>query len=226
MNRFYRFILLFSIVAAIIFLPQNAQAQLPTLVSTNSTYSNQLSAEDLFKRGVYEALIGNYKLAIEDFTQVISLRPHDATAYTNQGLARAAIGDRFGAIADFNQALDLNPDLQVGYYNRGYVRFGLQDYQGAIADFDRAIQIDPQDVNAYHCRCLVRHQMGDKHGEVEDLKTAAELYLKGGKLDEYKGLLNVIKQLHSSKSTHILHQYPIEAEPLSNRSQAEPGNEA
>lgn len=195
MSRFYRFILLLGIVAAIIFLPQNAQAQLPTLVSTNSTYSNQLSAEDLFKRGVYEALIGNYKLAIEDFTQVISLRPNDATTYANQGLARFAIGDRFGAIADFNQALDLNPDLQVGYYNRGYVRFGLQDYQGAIADFDRAIQIDPQDVNAYHCRCLVRHQMGDKQGEVEDLKTAAELYLKGGKLDEYKGLLNVIKQL-------------------------------
>lgn len=187
MNRLYRIIFIFSIVAAMIFLPQPGWAE----------QISAMNVEDLFKRGVYEALIGNYKVAIEDFKQVIHIRPNDATAYANKGLARAAIGEQKGAIADFNQALHLNPNLEVAYYNRGYIRFELQDYQGALADFNQAIAIDPQNADAYHCRCLVRHQLGDMQGVVEDLHTSSELYLKRGNLDKYESLLNVIKQLHS-----------------------------
>lgn len=192
MNFLYRIVLILSLVAAMIFLPQPAIAE-----------QSSVNAEELFKRGVYEALIGNYKEAIADFTQVIQLRPDDATAYVNEGIARAAIGDAKRAIADFNSALRLNPDLEVAYYNRGFVRFKLQDYQGALADFNHAIAIAPQNADAYHCRCLVRHHLGDMQGVAEDLHTAADLYLKAGKLDEYKGLLNVIKIFYSSKNVAI-----------------------
>lgn len=198
MNLLYRTIFIFSVAVAILFLPQTAQAQPSSMLTeTNINQTNQLTAEDLFKRGVYEALIGNYKVAIEDFNQVIHIRPNDATAYANKGLARAVIGEQKGAIADFNQALHLNPDLEVAYYNRGYIRFELQDYQGALADFNQAIAIDPQNADAYHCRCLVRSQLGDMRGVVEDLHTSGELYLKRGNLDKYQSLLDVIKQLHS-----------------------------
>lgn len=192
MNFLYRIIFILSLVAAMIFLPQPAIAE-----------QSSVNAEELFKRGVYEALIGNYKLAIADFTQVIQLRPDDATAYANEGLARAAMGDFQGALADFNSALRLNPDLEVAYYNRGYVRFELKDYQSALVDFNRAIAIAPQNADAYHCRCLVRHKLGDMRGVAEDLHTAADLYFKAGKLDEYKGLLNVIKDFYSSKKLAI-----------------------
>lgn len=205
MSCLYRVILLFCIALAMLFSPQIAQAQqLSTPINLKGDRTIQRGAEDLFKRGVYEALIGNYPAAIENFTQVIHIRPDDATAYANQGLARAALGDRFGAIDDFNSALRLNPDLEVAYYNRGYVRFELQDYQGAIADFNRAIQIDPLKVEAYHCRCLVRHQLGDMQGVVEDLQTVEDLYLKLGKLEEYQGLLNNIKKLLSPDDSSIL----------------------
>lgn len=191
MNLLYRIILIFSLVAAMI-LPQ------PAIAGQSS-----VNADELFKRGVYEALIGNYKQAIASFTQVIHLRPDDATAYVNEGIARAAVGDIKGAIADFNSALRLNPDLEVAYYNRGYVRFELQDYQGALADFNRAIAIDPKNADAYHCRCLVRHQLGDMRGVAEDFHTTAELYLKAGKLDAYKGLLNVIRDFYSLTNVAI-----------------------
>ena len=195
-NCLYRIILIFSIVVAILFLPQTVQAQpLSTLADTNISHTNQLSADDLFKRGVYEALIGNYQVAIENFNQVIHIRPNDATAYANKGLARAAIGEKKGAIADFNSALHINPDLEFAYYNRGYIRFELQDYHGALTDFNQTIALDSQNADAYHCRCLVRHQLGDVRGVVEDLHTTAELYIKAGKLEKYESLLNVIKQL-------------------------------
>lgn len=204
MSCLYRVILIFCIAAAIMFLPPPAHAQQLSTLVPKGDHTIQQSAEDLFKRGVYEALTGNYLVAIEDFTQVIHLRPDDATAYINQGIARAAVGERQKAIEDFNSALRLNPDLEVAYYNRGYVRFELQDYPGAIADFNRAIHLNPQDVNAYHCRCLVRHQMGDMQGVVEDLHAAEDLYLKRGKLEEYQGLLNNIKKLYSSDDSSVL----------------------
>ena len=193
MNFIYRIILILSLATVIIFLPQPVQAEQLSFVN----------ADELFKRGVYQALMGNYKLAIADFTQVIQLRPDDATAYANEGLARAAMGDSKGAIADFNSALRLDPNLEVAHYNRGYVRFQLQDYQGALADFNRAIAIDPENAEAYHCRCLVRHQLGDIRGVAEDLHTTADLYLKTEKLDEYKGLLNVIKDIYSLNNATI-----------------------
>jgi tetratricopeptide (TPR) repeat protein len=192
MNFIYRIILILSLAGAIIFLPQPALAE-----------QSSVNADELFKRGVYQALMGNYRLAIADFTQVIQLRPDDATAYANEGLARAAMGDSKGAIADFNSALRLDPNLEVAHYNRGYVRFELQDYQGALLDLNRAIAINPENADAYHCRCLVRHQLGDMRGVAEDLHTTADLYLKAGKLDEYKGLLNVIKDIYSPKNAAI-----------------------
>jgi len=39
------------------------------LLTTNSTYTARLSAEDFFKRGVYKVLITDYRGAIDDFTQ-------------------------------------------------------------------------------------------------------------------------------------------------------------
>jgi len=63
------------------------------LLTTASTYTARLSAEDFFKRGVYKVFITDYRGAIDDFIQAIRLHPNDAKAYTNQGFARAALGD-------------------------------------------------------------------------------------------------------------------------------------
>ena len=40
-------------------------------------------------------------------------------------------------------------------------------------------------------------------GVAEDLHTTADLYLKAGKLDEYKGFLNIIKDIYSSNHIEI-----------------------
>jgi lipoprotein NlpI len=193
----YRVFLICCLALTILLFPVSAHAQ--PLANSGEAWShltNSHFVEDLFKRGVYQTLVGKYRVAIADFSQVILLQPDNATAYANRGLARAEEGDRQGALKDFDQALHLDPGLAIAYYNRGFTLSKLEDYRGAIADFDRAIRIDPEAVSAYHCRCLVRYKLGDMQGVAEDLRTATQIYLQRGKLDAYASLLAELKSLH------------------------------
>ncbi|MBD1899101.1 tetratricopeptide repeat protein [Trichocoleus sp. DQ-A3] len=206
MSRLSRKIVIFSIIFSIVMpllnSPSMAQAQPLQITLTASTDTDQMSAEDFFKRGVYEVLSGDYPEAIADLNQAIRLNPDNAQAYTNQGLARAALGDTQGAIADFSQAIEIDPSLALAYYNRGFVRSQLQDYPGAIEDFSQAIELNPQDGDAYHCRCLIHYTLGDKQGVRADFEKATDLYLQQGKRQQYQSLLQEIKELHSS--SHFL----------------------
>ena len=197
MSRIYRITIIFIIAAALLGLPLTALAEpAQTLPHMTKNYTAKLGAKDFFKSGVYKVLSKDYWGAIENFTEeAICLSPNDAQAYSNKGLAHAALGDQQGAIEDFNQALRLDPQLSITYYNRGFIRANLQDYQRAIEDFNQAIRFNPNNADAYHCRCLVHHVQGDKQGVIEDFQTAAALYLKQGKLEEYKVFLNNIKKL-------------------------------
>ncbi|MDV2992785.1 MAG: hypothetical protein N4J56_002439 [Chroococcidiopsis sp. SAG 2025] len=193
----YRVILICCVTFAVLLFPLNAQAQpAANTLEMHDHQTKSRSVEDLFKQGVYQTLVGKYRAAIADFSQVILLQPNNATAYANRGLARAAKGDRQDALKDFDRALSLNPDSAIAYYNRGFTLSKLEDDRGAIADFDRAIRIDPEDPSAYHCRCLVRYKLGDMVGVAEDLRTVAQMYLQRGKFDAYTSLLAELKSLH------------------------------
>ncbi|MBD2305840.1 tetratricopeptide repeat protein [Chroococcidiopsis sp. FACHB-1243] len=193
----YRVVIICCVTFAVLLFPLNAQAQpAANTLEMHNHQTKSRSVEDLFKRGVYQTLVGKYRTAIADFSQVILLQPNNATAYANRGLARAAKGDRQDALKDFDRALSLNPDSAIAYYNRGFTLSKLEDYHGAIADFDRAIRIDPEDPSAYHCRCLVRYKLGDMVGVAEDLRTVAQMYLQRGKFDAYTSLLAELKSLH------------------------------
>lgn len=196
MSCLYRIIFIFCMAAALIGLPLPSMAAPSQVITTaTNTFTPQLSASNLFQKGVDEILGGNYKEAIAALTQAIHLNPKDAKAYSNRGLVRAALRDLSGAMQDFNRALRLNPELATVYYNRGFVRSQMEDYQGAIADLSQAIRLNPQDADAYQCRCRVRYTVGDRQGMMEDLHKAVDIYRQKGELEQYQALVNNIKKL-------------------------------
>ena len=71
--------------------------------------------------------------------EAIELKPGDAYAYYNQGIAKDNTGDYKGAIADFTKYIELKPDGADAYYNRGNAKDNSGDYIGAIADFNKYI---------------------------------------------------------------------------------------
>ncbi len=131
---------------------------------------------DYICRGIAQHYgLGNYKNAIADYNQAISLAPKYGSTYVNRGNALYALGSYKSAIADYNQAIGLAPKNNFVYLNRGNARYALRDKKGAIADFNQAISLDPKSAIAYQSRGNIRYELGDKKAAIADYSQAISL---------------------------------------------------
>ncbi len=96
-----------------------------------------------------------YQHAIEDYNEVIRLKPDWAPAYVNRGNLYNGLGQYQMAIEDYNTAIGLRPDYAMAYNNRGIVYGELSQYQRAIEDYNTAIGLSPDYADAYSNRALV-----------------------------------------------------------------------
>jgi hypothetical protein len=80
-------------------------------------YNNYLAYSRL---GNIYGKLGQYQLAIENFTEVIRLKPDYYIAYNGRGISYERLGQYPLAIENFNKAIRLNPNYAEAYYNRGF----------------------------------------------------------------------------------------------------------
>ena len=71
---------------------------------------NQECAETYYNRGLAHAKNGELKLAIEDYTKAIELKPDYADAYYNRGGAWLRLGEREKAKSDLATARDMGSE--------------------------------------------------------------------------------------------------------------------
>lgn len=79
--------------------------------------------------------------------------------------------------------------------NQAIMKAQSGDNQGAIADLTAAIEMDKNLAVAYHYRGIVRVAMGDKPGAIADFQSAATLFQKQGKMNDYQIAVNAISYL-------------------------------
>ena len=87
------------------------------------------SEEDFFNQGIEKLQNGQYKEAIEDFTQAIEINSKYADAYFLRGCTHIELDDYQGAIADYTQTIQLVPDDADIYFMRGKAYITLDDYK-------------------------------------------------------------------------------------------------
>ncbi|MGK7873930.1 MAG: tetratricopeptide repeat protein [Xenococcaceae cyanobacterium] len=126
--------------------PSPTSSPLPTPSPTSSSTASQ-TAKDFFNQGYKKDEQGDYKGAIEDYTQAIRINPNYADAYNNRGLARYQLGEYQAAIEDYTQAIRINPNDADAYYSRGIARKNLGDKRRAISDFLQAAELYKQQGN-------------------------------------------------------------------------------
>ena len=134
-----------------------------------------ISAETYFIWGNIKYRSGDYKGALDDYTQALHLKPDDTEAYYNRGTAKIKLGQHFAAIQDFDMAIQLEPDLAEAYYNRGTAKQNLGQHFAAIQDFDMAIQLEPDDAIAYNDRGNAKHHLGQYSAAIQDFDMAIQL---------------------------------------------------
>jgi tetratricopeptide (TPR) repeat protein len=103
--------------------------------------------------------IGDMSLSIAFASEVIRIRPNNATAYNARGwVYMNGRKDSDRAIADYTEAIRLSPNFASAYNNRGLAYMnGRKDYDRAITDCTEAIRLSPNFADAYYARGAAYH---------------------------------------------------------------------
>jgi hypothetical protein len=81
--------------------------------------------------------IGEYKKAIEDYTEAIRLDPLYALGYHNRGVAYYQLGEYQEAIKDYDEAIRLDPLYASAYLNRYFAYYELGQHEKAAQDYKK-----------------------------------------------------------------------------------------
>jgi protein O-mannosyl-transferase len=127
-------------------------------------------------RGVAFAEGKNFKQAIADYDQAISIDPKHSEAYNNRGVSRAALKNYTDAKNDYNKAITLRPEYPDAYYNRGNSYIETKDTLSAIRDYSKVLSIYPNHTGALNNRGLARRAMKDYKGAMEDFDKAIKIF--------------------------------------------------
>jgi len=98
-------------------------------------------AELHFQRGTLLSEAGRFRLAIEDFSEVIRLEPKKMEGYRERAGAYYDLNDYQRAIADLTSAIGLDPKNADLYLERASAYANLDDHEKAEADFNRAEEL-------------------------------------------------------------------------------------
>jgi tetratricopeptide (TPR) repeat protein len=105
--------------------------------------------------------LGNYQLAIFNFSQYLNLQLDDTYAYYYRGISYERLNDLPHALEDLNRAIALKDDRGIFYRRRGRIAQLLGDFTSAMKDYDRAISLEPHMAQAYVNRADIYLNRGD-----------------------------------------------------------------
>ena len=161
-------------------LPEYRQEQANLRKKCTYIRSADQSCADLQKKAYYgrgfdNVILGNYKLAIDDFSKAIKLDSSFVEAYCARSFSYLKMGNYQNAMKDANRMVELDSDNYESYYLRSEVCIKIRDYQNALKDCTKAIELNPQHYQTYSSRGLVYFNLGNYELALRDMNKAIEI---------------------------------------------------
>jgi hypothetical protein len=135
-------------------------------------------AEAFFRRAVSYAQLGQRQRAINDYDEVIRIRPEAVAALNNRAYSTLKLGKPSQALPDVEQALKIAPQNPMVNSTRGEIRQALGDRESAMRDHEEALALGGMFfVKLYQCSLrLARLYHGPVDGIIRpELRTALRL---------------------------------------------------
>lgn len=126
----------------------------------------QWNTRNLLRMGQNALYFDDYVSAIDNFNNIVRVKPYLSEPYFFRGLAKLNLDDNEGALQDFSQAIALNPNYFQAYLYRGVAYSNLHRFEEAMQDFDEVVKLDPAVAYAYAYRGITEAEMG-KYEEAE-----------------------------------------------------------
>lgn len=120
----------------------------PDNVTYQKGWRNLLKLEKVKKDGTDAFSSGNFKEAIERFTECLELDPlntqYNSTILFNRACAYLRLAQPKVALADLDKALELNEEYVKALMKRSELNLQMENYEEAVRDLERVKNIDPQ----------------------------------------------------------------------------------
>ncbi|HBP10033.1 MAG TPA: (p)ppGpp synthetase, partial [Treponema sp.] len=155
------------------------------------------SIDDLVLTALHEHNTGNFKKAIEIYTQIINSEPVPpamvlSVIYKHRGMAYFAQNLYEEALNDFKKSVEHDPQCFRSIYYEGIVYSVQGKEKEAIECFDRSLAIDAFQSHVYYRRALALFNLGNYTKAMEDVNNALKLGLEDDDLNTLK--LKLIKK--------------------------------
>lgn len=134
--------------------------------------SAQWNTTNMLRVGKSAIMFDDYVSAIENFNNIIRIKPYLSEPYFFRGLAKLNLDDFEGAIRDYTKAIELNPNYFHAYMYRGIAYHNMKRYEEAMHDYNTAIAINPGEAYAYANRAITEADMGDYKAAEKDYSKA------------------------------------------------------
>ena len=132
----------------------------------------QWNTYNMLQMGKSAIYFDDYVSAIDNFNNIIRVKPYLPEPYFFRGLAKLNLDDYEGAIKDYSTAIDLNPNYYHAYLYRGIAYNNLKRYEEAMKNYEEAVSLNPGDAYAYANRGITKAEMGDFNGAEKDYSKA------------------------------------------------------
>lgn len=87
---------------------------------------------------------GDYKKAVEAFTDAIDLEPDNSSTYVNRSKCYLAMGEAQLALDDSERSLKYDPDYHRGIYQKAEALYSLGNFEFALVFYHRGQKLRPE----------------------------------------------------------------------------------
>jgi tetratricopeptide (TPR) repeat protein len=116
---------------------------------------------------------GDYRRAIDAYSQAIAKSPGFALAHVNKGRAYMDLQEYDKAIASFNNAIRTEPDVGANYYNVGMANIKLENYERAVEFLNLALRQKDPTSDMYRAMAMALRGLG-RDGLADEYERQAE----------------------------------------------------
>ncbi len=147
----------------------NTEAKKNNDTTPVTTGEMTVAAEEAIKKG-------DYKLAVDYYSQLIKLNPNEAEYYLKRSMVNINyLKDFKAAVKDCEQGLKVSPNEPAFYYNRGTAYTRLEDWKKAKKDFDSHLSMNPNFVDSYLNRGIANLYLKDLDAALADFNKGIQL---------------------------------------------------
>jgi len=132
---------------------------------------------------------GNYKEAVDAYTERLSTKPKDVDALYSRGRAYEELGDLEKAKQDFEAGFKLDPKNIQLLLSLSNLYQKQDNFERSLLYADYAVEVPGAPATAYFMKGRAMHQLGKTDEALKEYSTAIKMDDKYGQAYYYRGVL-------------------------------------